>query len=459
MKPDGSSGFPARSLCAVILSAGLASSLAAQTGTPRVVGYYPDWSRGTYPHSLVRYQDLTHIVHAFVIPNADGSLGGTTGFAYPELLQSAHAAGVKVVLGLGGWDQSAGFSPMAANAASRQLFIENVRDFCLANGYDGVDLDWEYPANASDSANFTLLVREMRESFSGLSVPLTISVAVPSTNWSGRWFNVGAMEDAVDWMGIMTYDFFGSWTVTSGPNSALYGSFATNSQGWVDNSWGYYTVTRGIAPDRLLIGIPFYGWVFDAPGMYGASTGAVQQTYATIATYPGQGWVWHWDGEGMVPYMVNASGTKTVSYDDSASVSLKCSYALDRQAGGVMIWAIGHDYSAGDQPLLRAVGVGMGLSTGVRSDDPVPTAVRLAQNYPNPFNPSTTIRYETSAPGHVRLSVHDVVGREVSLLADAWEPAGSHQVEFAAAGLASGMYFYRLSAGTTVLCRTMMLIR
>jgi acid phosphatase type 7 len=83
----------------------------------------------------------------------------------------------------------------------------------------------------------------------------------------------------------------------------------------------------------------------------------------------------------------------------------------------------------------------------------------LEQNYPNPFNPSTTIRYQTLSPGVVRLTVYDQLGREVARLVNGFEPAGSHSVAFNGAGLASGTYYYRLSAGDFTWQRMMALLK
>ena len=89
--------------------------------------------------------------------------------------------------------------------------------------------------------------------------------------------------------------------------------------------------------------------------------------------------------------------------------------------------------------------------TGVsESTAAAPLAYRLAQNYPNPFNPNTIIKYELPKSSMVRLSVYDILGREMSVLVNERKDAGSYEVEFDAAGLASGVYFYRFTAGQFV---------
>jgi hypothetical protein len=100
------------------------------------------------------------------------------------------------------------------------------------------------------------------------------------------------------------------------------------------------------------------------------------------------------------------------------------------------------------------------VASGV-SDPPagVPTRSALAQNYPNPFNPSTTIRYQLAAASHVRLSVFDMLGREVVVVEEGRREAGVHTAVFDAAGLPSGMYLYRLTAGDFTATRRLVLVR
>jgi Secretion system C-terminal sorting domain len=83
----------------------------------------------------------------------------------------------------------------------------------------------------------------------------------------------------------------------------------------------------------------------------------------------------------------------------------------------------------------------------------------LEQNYPNPFNPSTEIRYQVSGVSDVRLEVFDMLGRKVSTLVNERQATGSYQASFNAAGLASGIYFYKLQAGSFSETKKMMLVK
>ena len=105
---------------------------------------------------------------------------------------------------------------------------------------------------------------------------------------------------------------------------------------------------------------------------------------------------------------------------------------------------------------------------------------QLFQNYPNPFNPSTIIKYTTSNVtlsassrdrhtersrsardewSRVQLKVYDVLGNEVAILVDEYKPAGTYQVEFSASNLSSGIYFYKLQAGSFVETKKMIFLK
>ena len=94
-----------------------------------------------------------------------------------------------------------------------------------------------------------------------------------------------------------------------------------------------------------------------------------------------------------------------------------------------------------------------------KTNDVTVTNFNLEQNYPNPFNPSTSIRYSIPKTSLVTLKVYDVLGREVKSLINEEKPAGNYQIELNISSLASGVYFYRLQAGSFVQTKKMLLIK
>ena len=99
------------------------------------------------------------------------------------------------------------------------------------------------------------------------------------------------------------------------------------------------------------------------------------------------------------------------------------------------------------------------ISAVEQVSETVPERATLSQNYPNPFNPTTTIEYQLESAQRVVLSVYDVLGREVAVLAEGVQPAGTFRADFDAAGLASGVYLYKLQTESTALTRTMTLLK
>ncbi len=100
-----------------------------------------------------------------------------------------------------------------------------------------------------------------------------------------------------------------------------------------------------------------------------------------------------------------------------------------------------------------------GVITGVERSREVPAGFMLEQNYPNPFNPSTVVAYRLPVGSDVLLKVYDVLGRPVATLVNERQSEGSHSVKFDAVGLPSGVYFYRLQAGSFVGTKKMILLQ
>ena len=424
-----------------------------------VIGYYPYWVQNTYTPDDVDMHLLTHLVHAFAWPTADGDLVFPNNFLATDLVDTAHQQGVIVMLALGGWGQSDGFAPMAADSIARTKFAGTLLEFCLQHDYDGVDIDWEHPANSRDRANVTKLVRDIRAEFSKpmRPQPLYISMAVTAGNWAGQWLNYDELQNYVDWFGCMSYDFHGAWTNHSGHNSPLY---AGDGCGSVDDGIRYLTHTRGLPAAKVLLGVPFYARGFLSSGLYEPSSGdGGEFPYAEIPALLASGWTRFWDDVALVPYLLNSDNTKLISYDDSLSVRYKAEYAVDKNLKGVMIWALGQDFIDGDQPLLRAVSDPILHPTRVgQQEEKRPTTFALT-GFPNPFNESAMISFQLEKPERVALDVFDVNGRSAARLLSGEQPAGDNRVCFSGRDLPSGLYVCRLQTATHVAMMKLMLIR
>jgi chitinase len=318
-----------------------------------VVGYYPSWKRPELDHTRIAYAHLTHIAHAFVWPDGEGNLVVPKNFLYPELVSESHANGVKVILSLGGYGNSAGFPRMAASPESRARFIGQVVEFCRANGYDGVDLDWEFVANAEERDSFSAYVKELAAVLRDGSPALLLTMAAPTNNFWGRWIAFEEIAGEFDFIGLMTYGYHGSWSAHSGHNAPLR-SCGGDGCGSVQDTLSY-ALSRGLPPEKLLLGIPFFGRSFDAPGLYEKFTRSESLPYKKIMALPAGEWTLLRDGCAEVPYLVRADGKMVVSFDDTDSVGAKCGAVLAAGAAGVIIWELSGDDWEGRPVLLEAV--------------------------------------------------------------------------------------------------------
>jgi chitinase len=329
-----------------------------------VIGYYRTSNRAVLDHAGIEYGYLTHIAHAFAWPDASGNLVVPSGFLYPELNAAAHAAGVKIIVSLGGWGNCDGFPGMASTATNRARFIGQLVDFCETNAYDGVDLDWEFVSNATEEADFVLFVEALGAALKAQSPPLILTAAVPSGDYYGRWIDYERLADDFDFVGFMTYDYHGEWSDHSGHNSPLYTPSGDNC-GSLDSTFAYGR-SRQVPPGKLLVGLAFFGRSFDCGGMGLPFTTSRGWDYSEIMDLPSSEWTRIWDAEAQVPYMRMTDGSMVISYDDMSSIGLKCQYVKDKASAGVIIWELGCDRRAGSSELLEVVGRSFGAAAGRR---------------------------------------------------------------------------------------------
>ena len=141
-----------------------------------------------------------------------------------------------------------------------------------------------------------------------------------------------------------------------------------------------------------------------------------------------------------------------ITYIDPATPN-KCiiSFEILNPVGGVNV-------TLGSEMYLDDLELSMDMVSDVE-DGVHPLTFQLEQNYPNPFNPSTKIRYSIPQEGNVTLKIYDVLGNEVTTLANEEKPAGVYEVEFNASKLSSGIYIYKLTAANFIQNRKMILVK
>ncbi|HIA79444.1 MAG TPA: T9SS type A sorting domain-containing protein [Candidatus Marinimicrobia bacterium] len=427
-------------------------------GEKLVIGYYPHWLKDDLPPEEIDLKNLTHIIHAFAWPNSDGTLSTYNGMIDGNLNYQVHLSGKQILISLGGWGNSTAFSDVTGNSSLRSTFIANIISFIQQNDYDGVDIDWEYPSTLVHKENLTLFVSELRSALDMIDSGYLLTMAISSGNWYGQWFDYEKLVSICDWLGVMTYDFHGTWSSHAGHNSPI-SSPSNCSDGSVETALSYLRDQRYIPSNQLVLGIPFYGKVFNAPLLYESFTGVVTDLeYNEIPSLINAGWSRLWDDYSKVPYLLNNDATKLITYDDSISVALKAERAIQENLSGVMIWAIGQDLNNGRQPLLEAVGNSM-RAVSIINDISSPNTMRLYNSHPNPFNSSTTVQFRIPQNSHLTLDILDINGQIVEKLFSGNLEKGSHSVTWNPPHISSGLYFMVLQSNKQVMTNKLLYIK
>jgi ligand-binding sensor domain-containing protein len=205
-------------------------------------------------------------------------------------------------------------------------------------------------------------------------------------------------------------------------------TMAIDSEGRIfagtDTSGAYSSDDLGVNWNRIpsISGKGVTCFLVNNPTMYFAGT---SDSGAFAST--DRGWSWHSVNNGLT---------------ESSTMSLD----VDQQE---------HLYAGTSKGLFKSTGI----VTRIDEKGRVPSSFSLFQNYPNPFNPTTVINYQLSVNSEVTLKIYDVLGRLVNTLIEERQTAGARSVAFNASNLSSGIYFYRLAAGSYVETKKMILIK
>lgn len=357
----------ASAIVGALLGALLGSSGHAQQPVatrPQIIAYVfpnlPD-GRPIVPADIDASQ-LTRINYAFALIKDGQVVEGTPqdagNLAVLRSLRSSHPS-LQLLVSLGGWLGSDGFSDAVLTDASRRRLVDSAVAFVKKYDLDGLDLDWEYPGVAGatthfrpeDGANFLLLLQDLRTRFQALprpvGRPLLLSIAAGSSAEYIAHSPLGEEQRYLDSVNLMAYDFTepGERTRPTGnhaplfpdPHDPAHASAATSVQAFL---------AAGVPASKLVLGVPFYGhlWANVDPTNHGLFQPGVAPAQPVATGYPDvlkmlqNGFTRYWDAASQVAYAYNNSTHQFLSYEDPESLRYKCDYVQKQGLGGIMFW-------------------------------------------------------------------------------------------------------------------------
>ncbi|KAF5988563.1 42 kDa endochitinase precursor [Fusarium bulbicola] len=285
------------------------------------------------------------------------------------ILKKAHRH-LKVMLSIGGWNWSTNFTMAASTATTRSNFAKSAVTLMKDWGFDGIDVDWEYPADSDDANNMVLLLQAVRDELdayaasyaSGYHFQLSIAAPAGSAHYSRlRLSNLGRV---VDYINLMAYDYAGAWSSATGHNANLYPNM-DNPQATpfnTDDAVNAY-LNAGVPANKLVLGMPIYARSFLGTSGMGNPYSDVGSSNPTLGSW--EEGVWDYkalskldlktmnDEKAQAQYGICHTSQGIYSYDTPEIVKKKVAYLKEKGLGGAMFWEASGD-GTGENSLIKA---------------------------------------------------------------------------------------------------------
>jgi chitinase len=361
---------------------------------PLLVGYFPQWGIYDDPPYFVKdlitsgsapLLDQLNYAQGFIVnarcavadPNADlnltySAINSVDGkpdrpgsllrgsFHQLQMLKKRYPQ-MKILISLEG--KALSFAE-AAQPANRVAFVSSCINMFVRGHFapgvhapgifTGFDLDWEYP-QPEDAPNYLALLQEFRKQLNATRSGLRLTIAAGPSPRMYHDVDFAAVANIVDMVGLMNYDYVGPWHKETGFHAPLYSEHSGNA----DRTVREYE-DAGVPPEKLLLGIPFYGYSWNSVGS--ENHGLFQpgepvhqdRPYRYIQTLIASSTVYR-DAAAQAPWLYD--GDTFWTYEDPVSARFKGEYAQQHDLRGVMVWELGEDSS--DAQLLKAVSAGL----------------------------------------------------------------------------------------------------
>lgn len=264
--------------------------------------------------------------------------------------------GTKVILSVNEYSSEIGksFGAIAGEEMKRKRLATNIVNMINLYGFDGVDIDWEYPAS-HETQNFTLLMKEIYTAVKANNQEHLVTAAIGGGMWQPPRYDLLHSAMYIDYINLMTY---GMTTSNGQYQNALYKSphGYTLKSCSIEESIAIYDQYE-VPRSKILLGLAFYGMrQYDSSGVGTSSSKSSSISYANLVTtylnQPKEGVLYCYDEDSEVPYIYDSVNRIFISYEDERSIARKCEYANTIGLAGVMYWQDGHD--SGDI-LLKAI--------------------------------------------------------------------------------------------------------
>ncbi|XVE71095.1 hypothetical protein DITRI_Ditri10aG0123000 [Diplodiscus trichospermus] len=354
--------FKLFSVLIVFLTMPLSTRVAMASPQAVKAAYWPSWTT-TFPPSAIDTSLFTHIYYAFLMPsNATYKfeISSSTALLLSDFTRTLHHKNppVKTLFSIGGGGADPLlFARMASEAKSRNAFITSAIDVARKYGFDGMDLDWEFPKNPKDMQNLGLLFMEWRrainyEARATRRAPLLLTAAVYFSvdfflDEVYRKHPVSSINQNLDWVNAMCFDYHGGWdTSKTGAHAALYDPNSNVSTSYGLRSW----IKAGLTRSKLVMGLPLYGrtWKLKDPNSHEIGSDAVDTgpgedgvlTFVQVKDFNKKnGAKVEHDMETVSTY--SYVGSSWVGYDDAVTATLKVGFAQALGIRASRAWVLG----------------------------------------------------------------------------------------------------------------------